>query len=77
LGEKWPVNLACDSGFHVNRRVVLHAANQDIGQADLLPLRRKGCCGFFRPKNATASAGFELAILGTSMLTTRPLKPLI
>jgi hypothetical protein len=27
LGEKWPVNLACDSDFHVNRRVLLHAAN--------------------------------------------------
>jgi hypothetical protein len=22
LGEKWPVNLACDSDFHVNRRVL-------------------------------------------------------
>jgi hypothetical protein len=27
LGEKWPVNLACDSDFHVNPRVLLHAAN--------------------------------------------------
>jgi hypothetical protein len=26
LGEKWPVNLACDSDFHVNCRVLLHAA---------------------------------------------------
>jgi hypothetical protein len=26
LGEKWPVNLACDSDFHVNRRNLLHAA---------------------------------------------------
>jgi hypothetical protein len=28
-------------------------------------LRRKACYGFFRPKNSTASAGFEPAILGT------------
>jgi hypothetical protein len=27
LGEKWPVNLACDSDIHVNRRDLLHAAN--------------------------------------------------
>jgi hypothetical protein len=27
LGEKWPVNLACDPDFHVNHRVLLHAAN--------------------------------------------------
>jgi hypothetical protein len=27
FGEKWPVNLACDSDFHINRRVLLHAAN--------------------------------------------------
>jgi hypothetical protein len=27
LGDKWPVNLACDSDFHVNRRVILRAAN--------------------------------------------------
>jgi hypothetical protein len=26
-GEKWPVNLACDSYFLVNHRVPLHAAD--------------------------------------------------
>jgi hypothetical protein len=30
-----------------------------MGQTALIPLRRKACCGFFRPKNPTASAGFE------------------
>jgi hypothetical protein len=35
-----------------------------MGQTALLPLRRKECCGFFRPKNPTASGGFEPAILG-------------
>jgi hypothetical protein len=25
MGEKWLVNLACDSDFHVNHRVILHA----------------------------------------------------
>ena len=37
----------------------------DMGPTALLPLRRKACCGFFRPKNPTASAGFEPANLGT------------
>jgi hypothetical protein len=25
-GEKWPVNFACESDFHLNRRDFLHAA---------------------------------------------------
>jgi hypothetical protein len=33
----------------------------DMGQTALLPHRRKACWGFFRPKNPTASAGFETA----------------
>ena len=37
----------------------------DMGQTALLPLRRKACWGFFRPKNPKASAGFEPANLGT------------
>ena len=35
----------------------------DMGQILLLPLRRKACWGFLRPKNPTASAGFEPANL--------------
>jgi hypothetical protein len=41
--------------------VLLHAVKHDMGQTALLALRRKACWGFFRPKNPTASAGFELA----------------
>jgi hypothetical protein len=37
----------------------------DMGPAALLPLRRKACSGYFRPKNPTVSAGFEPANLGT------------
>jgi hypothetical protein len=36
----------------------------DTGRTALLPLRRKACCGFFRLKNLTASAGFKPAFLG-------------
>ena len=37
----------------------------DMAPTALLPLRRNACWGFFRPKNPTASAGFEPANLGT------------
>jgi hypothetical protein len=52
--------------------------NYDMGPTALLPLRRKACWGFFRPKNPTASAGFEPANLGTKSqhATPRPPKPL-
>ena len=45
--------------------------NWDLGQILLHPLQRKACWGFLRPKNPTASAGFEPANLGA----TRPPKP--
>ena len=36
----------------------------NMGQILLIPLWRKACWGFLRPKNPTASAGFEPANLG-------------
>ena len=50
----------------------------DMGPTALLPLRRKACWGFFRPKNPTASAGFEPANVGTKgqHATPRPPKPI-
>jgi len=49
-----------------------------MGPTDLLPLRRKACWGFFRPKNSTASAGCEPANLGTKgqHAISRPPTPL-
>ena len=51
----------------------------DMGPTALLPLRRKACWGYFRPKNPTASAGFEPSNLGTKgqHATPRPPKPLV
>jgi hypothetical protein len=56
--------------------VLLHAVKHGIGQTALLPLRRKACWRLFRPKNLTASAGFEPANLGTKgqHATCRPPK---
>ena len=49
-----------------------------MGPTALLPLRRKACWGFFRPKNPKALAGCEPANLGTKgqHATSRPPKPL-
>jgi len=49
----------------------------DMGPTALLPLRRKACWGFFRPKIPTASAGLEPANLVTKgqKATARPPKP--
>jgi hypothetical protein len=49
-----------------------------MGSTALLPLRKKACWGFFRPKNPMASAVCEPANLGTKdqHTTSRPPKPL-
>jgi hypothetical protein len=49
-----------------------------MGPTALLPLRRKACLGFFRPKNPTASARCEPANFGIKgqHATSRPPKPL-
>jgi len=58
-------NFCLNSDFHVNLGIFYISQIYDIGPTALLPLRRKACWGFFRPKNPTASAGFEPANLGT------------
>jgi hypothetical protein len=65
LGEKWLVNLACDSDFHVNRRVLLRAANLRHGTDGFTSPWKEGMLWIFHPKNPTALAGFEPVILGT------------
>ena len=51
----------------------------DMGPTALLPLRRKASWGNFRPKNPTASAGFEPVNLDTKgqHATPRPPKPFL
>jgi hypothetical protein len=63
-GELWARNGGVNLAY--NCKDFLHAATScDMGPTALLPLRRKASWGFFRPKNLTASAGFEPANLGT------------
>jgi hypothetical protein len=65
MGKKWLVNLACDSDSHENHRVLLHAANMRHGTYGFTSPPKEGMLWIFSPKNPTASAGFEHAILGT------------
>ena len=67
MGEKWP-------------RILPKVATSTslLGSFTCRKLRRKACWGFFRPKNPTASAGFECKNSGTKgqHATSRPPKPL-
>jgi hypothetical protein len=75
MGEKWPSEFCRKWRLPRHFWVLLHAVKH-MGQTALLPLRRKACWGFCRPKNPTASAGFEPANLGTKgqHATSRPPK---
>jgi hypothetical protein len=48
-GEKWPVNLACDSEFHVNQRVLLHAASLRHGTDGFTSPPKEGMLWIFSP----------------------------
>jgi hypothetical protein len=49
-GEKWLVNLACDSEFHINYRVLLHAANLRHGTDWFTSPPKEGMLWIFSPE---------------------------
>jgi hypothetical protein len=59
--EQWPAN----PDFHVNRRVLLHAANLRHGTDGFTSPPQEGMLWIFSPEKSDASAGFEPVILGT------------
>ena len=72
ISERWkcgrescPVILPKFRLPHKFRDLLYMPQIYDMGPTALLTLRRKACWGIFRPKNATASAGFEPSNLGT------------
>jgi hypothetical protein len=79
LGEKWPVNLACDSDFHVYGGVLLHAVNLRHGTEGFTSLK-EDMLWIFSPEK---SDGFRPGsnprswVPEGSMLTTRSPKPLL
>jgi hypothetical protein len=77
LGEKWPVNLACDSDFHVNRRDLLHAANLRHGTDGFTSPPKEGMLwNFFARKirRLRPVSNRRYWVPEDSMLTTRPPK---
>jgi hypothetical protein len=73
-GEKWPVNLDCDSDSHVNHRVLLHAAKLRHGTDGFTSPPKEGILWIFSPEKFD---GFgRVRTREASMLTTRPPKPL-
>jgi hypothetical protein len=68
LGEKWAVNLACDSDFHVNRRVLLHAANLRHGTDGFTFPPKGGMLRIFSPEKFSALAAARLNGLATQII---------
>jgi hypothetical protein len=54
-GEKWPVNLACDSDSHVNHRVLLYAENLRHVKDGFISPPKEGMLWIFSPEK---SVGF-------------------
>ena len=68
-------NFCLNFDFHVNLGIFYMPQIYDMGPRALLSLRRKACWRIFRPKNPTASAGFEPANLGTRGQHATPTPP--
>jgi len=73
--EKYPVVILPKFQLQLNLGIFYVPQIYNMGPTALLPLRRKACWGFFRPKNPTASAGFEPADLGNKSQHSSPRPP--
>jgi hypothetical protein len=52
LGEKWPVNLACDTDFHVNHRVLLRVTNLQHETGSFTSPPKEGMLWIFSPEKS-------------------------
>jgi hypothetical protein len=65
LGEKWPVNLAFDYDFHVNHRVLLHAANLRYETHGFTYPPKEGMLWIFSPEKSDRFGRVRTRELGT------------
>jgi hypothetical protein len=72
MGKKWPVNLACDSNFHVNRRDLLHTTDLRHGTDGFTSPPKEGMLWIFSLKKSDDFGRVQTHDLGYQM----PLKPL-
>jgi hypothetical protein len=66
-GEKWPVNLACDSDFHVNHRVLLHTAKLRHGTDGFTSPPKEGMLRNFSPEKSEGFGRVRTRDLDTRM----------
>jgi hypothetical protein len=79
MGEKWRVNLACYSDSHVNRKVLLHAANLRHGTDGFTSPPKEGMLWIFfarKIRRLRLVSNPRSWVPEASMLTTRPPKSL-
>jgi hypothetical protein len=78
MGEKWPRNFAESGDFHVTFGLFYMPLSTTWDRRLYFPSEGRRAEDFFRPKNPTASAGFEPANSGTKGQHTpsRPPQPL-
>jgi hypothetical protein len=75
--EKWPVNLVCDSDLHVNRRVLLHAANLRHGTDGFTSPPKEGMLCIFAPENFDSFGWVRTRDLGHFCYLARKLQPYV
>jgi hypothetical protein len=80
LGEKWRINLTCNSDFHVNHRYLLHAEILRNGTHGFTSPPKEGMLWSFSPEQPDGFGHVRtcnLWIPEATMLTARPPKPLL
>ena len=75
VGENLSGNFCLNSYFHVNLGIFYMPQIYDMGRTLYFPSEGRRAEDFFRPKNPTASAGFELVNLGTKGQHATPRPP--
>jgi hypothetical protein len=64
MGDKRPVNSACNSNSHVNHRVLLHAANLQHGTDGFTSLLKEGVLWIFSPEKSDGFGRVQTRNLG-------------
>jgi hypothetical protein len=64
MGEKSPVNLACDSNSQINQRVVLRATNLQHGTGGFTSPPKEGMLWIFSPEKSDSFGRVQTRNLG-------------
>jgi hypothetical protein len=64
MAEKGPINLVCDSDFHINRGVLLHAENLRHGTDNFTSPPKEGMLRIFSPEKSDSFGRVRTGDLG-------------